>query len=126
MEQTIINFLEEVEAFGNKMNLIPLTNESQLTAIVNDSETVVLFKHSTRCSISNMAWKMFQQEWNNSETPVYCLDLLNYRSVSSAIALQFKIEHQSPQVLVIKNGACVYHATHQAIDAAIVQAALQN
>ena len=67
-----------------------------------------------------------QQEWNNSETPVYCLDLLNYRSVSNAIALQFEIEHQSPQVLVIKNGTCVYHATHQAIDAAIVQAALQN
>ena len=106
------------------MNLISLTSEAQLTDIVNDSTTVVLFKNSTRCSISNMAWKMFQQEWKNSETPVYCLDLLNYRSVSSAIALQFEIEHQSPQVLVIKNGSCVYHATHQAIDAAIVQAAL--
>lgn len=126
MEQTIINFLEEVEAFGNKMNLIALTNESQLTAIVNDSASVVLFKHSTRCSVSNMAWKMFQQEWNNNESPVYYLDLLNYRSVSNAIASQFQIEHESPQVLVIKNGVCVYHATHQAIDAAIVQAALQN
>lgn len=126
MEQTIINFLEEVEAFGNKMNLIALTNESQLTAIVNDSATVVLFKHSTRCSVSNMAWKMFQQEWNNNESPVYYLDLLNYRSVSNAIASQFQIEHESPQVLVIKNGVCVYHATHQAIDAAIVQAVLQN
>lgn len=108
------------------MNLIALTNESQLTAIVNDSATVVLFKHSTRCSVSNMAWKMFQQEWNNNESPVYYLDLLNYRSVSNAIASQFQIEHESPQVLVIKNGVCVYHATHQAIDAAIVQAALQN
>ena len=126
MEQTIINFLEEVEAFGNKMNLIALTNESQLTAIVNDSTSVVLFKHSTRCSVSNMAWKMFQQEWNNNESPVYYLDLLNYRSVSNAIASQLQIEHESPQVLVIKNGVCVYHATHQAIDAAIVQAALQN
>ncbi len=108
------------------MNLIALTNESQLTAIVNDSTSVVLFKHSTRCSVSNMAWKMFQQEWNNNESPVYYLDLLNYRSVSNAIASQFQIEHESPQVLVIKNGVCVYHATHQAIDAAIVQAALQN
>ena len=126
MEQTTISFLEAEEAFGNKMNLIHLTNESQLTDIVNDSTTVVLFKHSTRCSVSNMAWKMFQQEWNNADTPVYCLDLLNYRSLSNAIASQFQIEHESPQVLVIKNGACVYHATHQAIDAAIVQAALQN
>ena len=114
------------EAFGNKMNLIPLTNESQLTDLINDSLTVVLFKHSTRCSVSNMAWKMFQQEWNNADTPVYCLDLLNYRSLSNAIASQFQIEHESPHVLVIKNGACVYHATHQAIDAASVQAALQN
>lgn len=126
MEQTTISFLEAEEAFGNKMNLIPLTNESQLTDLINDSLTVVLFKHSTRCSVSNMAWKMFQQEWNNADTPVYCLDLLNYRSLSNAIASQFQIEHESPQVLVIKNGACVYHATHQAIDAAIVQAALQN
>lgn len=124
--QIIINSQEEVEAFGNKMNLIPLNDEAQLISIANGNEPVVLFKHSTRCSVSNMAWKMFQQEWNDSVFPVYYLDLLNFRSISNAIATQFQITHESPQVLVIKNGQCTYHASHQSIEAASVLAELNN
>ena len=48
------------------------------------------------------------------------MDLLNYREVSNQIATLFEVEHQSPQVLLIKDGACVYHASHNAIDAQAV------
>ena len=60
------------------------------------------------------------REWNNATINPYFLDLLNYREVSNKIATLFDIEHQSPQILLIKDGACVYHASHNAIDAQTV------
>ena len=80
----------------------------------------MVFKHSTRCSISIMVLNRFEREWNNTSVNSYFLDLLNYRDVSNQIATIFEVEHQSPQVLLIKNGTCVYHASHNAIDAQAV------
>lgn len=77
---------------------------------------VLFFKHSTRCSISTMVLKRFEREWNG-EAKLCFLDLLKYRAVSNQISEQFGVEHQSPQVLLIKDGVCVFHASHNAIDA---------
>ncbi|MGY8941387.1 MAG: bacillithiol system redox-active protein YtxJ [Flavobacteriales bacterium] len=78
---------------------------------------VVLFKHSTRCSISRLAKKLTEQQWDlPNEVHPYLLDLLNHRDVSEAIANQFQIHHESPQFLLIKNKTCVFHANHHHID----------
>jgi len=96
-----------------------LTSESQLEEITRKSfeKTQVIFKHSTRCSISSISMNKFVK---NYEVPVtdadlYYLDLLNYRSVSDEVGYKFQIQHQSPQVLVIKNGEAIYDASHYAI-----------
>lgn len=96
------------------MNWIPLTTEAQLDEIVQLSETkpTIIFKHSTRCSISSTALSRLERAWDAAETPAYYLDLIAYRPISSAIAEKFDIEHQSPQVLVINQGKCSYSATH--------------
>ena len=96
------------------MNWIPLTTEAQLEEIVQLSETkpTIIFKHSTRCSISSTALSRLERAWDAAETPAYYLDLIAYRPISSAIAEKFDIEHQSPQVLVINQGKCSYSATH--------------
>lgn len=96
------------------MNWIPLTSEAQLDEIVQLSETkpTIIFKHSTRCSISSTALSRLERAWDAAETPAYYLDLIAYRPISSAIAEKFDIEHQSPQVLVINQGKCSYSATH--------------
>lgn len=96
------------------MNWIPLTTEAQLDEIVQLSETkpTIIFKHSTRCSISSTALSRLERAWDAAETPAYYLDLIAYRPISSAIAKKFDIEHQSPQVLVINQGKCSYSATH--------------
>ena len=98
-----------------------LTEIKQLDSIVEESEEkpVVIFKHSTRCSISRMALKNFEREYNleESEATPYYLDLLQHRDISNEIAQKFQVIHQSPQLLLIKNGKSVYDASHSEIDA---------
>ena len=91
-----------------------LTTEAQLDEIVaaSNEQPILLFKHSTRCSISSTALGRLERAWDALETPAYLLDLINFRNISAAIAEKFNIEHQSPQILVINQGACTYTSTH--------------
>lgn len=79
---------------------------------------VILFKHSTKCSISRFVWNRFQQDYDipNEKAALYFLDLLAYRSVSNEVAEKFGVIHQSPQVIVIKDGKAIYDASHDEID----------
>lgn len=95
-----------------------LTESSQLDSILSDSDKqpVIIFKHSSRCAISGMAKDRMERQWPASEeTNVYFLDLLRYRSVSNEIAERMAVEHQSPQLLIISKGQCVYEASHSDI-----------
>jgi len=98
------------------MNWIVLTSESQLKDIIADVEhPAVIFKHSTRCSISSTALSRLERAWNEADVAplqAYYLDLLAYRSVSNKIADTFNVTHQSPQLLLIHEGKCVYNASH--------------
>ncbi|MDN4166246.1 bacillithiol system redox-active protein YtxJ [Cytophagales bacterium LB-30] len=79
---------------------------------------VLIFKHSTSCSISAMALNRLERTWTDAaseKVSPYYLDLLAYRPISSQIAQEFGIEHQSPQVLLIKNGVCIYDESHYGI-----------
>ncbi|MGA9637287.1 bacillithiol system redox-active protein YtxJ [Flavobacterium sp.] len=104
----------------SKVNWIELNDLAQLQEIVTLSEQnpVAIFKHSTRCSISRMALKQFENEFDSEEkvTP-YFLDLLEHRDISNEIASRFGVMHQSPQLIVIKNREAVYHVSHSDIDA---------
>lgn len=99
------------------MSWIALTSQAQLDEIVNKSaeKTQVIFKHSTRCSISSVAQQRLQKSKLPEEIDFYYLDLLSYRALSNQIAETFKVHHESPQVLVIKDGKCVYDESHLAI-----------
>jgi bacillithiol system protein YtxJ len=101
------------------MNWIPLENIGQLDAIKSATGHSILFKHSTRCSISLMAKRKFEFEWDAlpAETPIYFLDLIKHRDVSNAIADVFQVHHESPQLLLIKDGECIYETSHSDISA---------
>ncbi len=97
-----------------------LEDLGQLNEIINASEEkpVVIFKHSTRCSVSRMALKQFENEFNlQDKMDTYYLDLIENRAISNEIAIKFGVVHQSPQLLVIKNGKCIYNISHSDIDA---------
>lgn len=99
---------------------IDLNRMDQLDAIVEHSKTKpqLIFKHSTRCGISRMVISQFRKDYNlnDSQADLYYLDLLNHRDISSAIADRFNIVHESPQLLVVRNGIVVKHASHGGIN----------
>ncbi|MCS7028676.1 MAG: bacillithiol system redox-active protein YtxJ [Bacteroidia bacterium] len=96
-----------------------LVDISELDTIAKQSyqKPQLIFKHSTRCSISAMALDRLNRKWkfSSSEIEPYYLDLLQHRDISNQIAQQWEVPHQSPQVLVIKNNQCIYHASHNDI-----------
>lgn len=100
---------------------IPLTDAEQLRTIAQESHEhpVLIFKHSTTCSISAMAKAKLERQWPDAslpaDTPLYYLDLLRFRPISAQIASEFQVEHQSPQLLLIQDGECRYHASHMSI-----------
>ncbi|PVX47367.1 bacillithiol system protein YtxJ [Flavobacterium sp. 103] len=111
---------EEKKVTGSKINWIPLQFVGQLDEIAasSDEKPAVIFKHSTRCSISRFALKQFENEYAlEDKVDAYFLDLIEYRDVSNEIASRFQVVHQSPQLLLIKNGQSVYDASHSDIDA---------
>jgi bacillithiol system protein YtxJ len=111
---------ENQNSSTTKINWIPLTDIGQLDAIVLSSieKPVVIFKHSTRCSVSRMALKQFENEFDLEEkVDAYFLDLIEYRTVSNEIASRFDVFHQSPQLLLIKNGKSIYDVSHSEISA---------
>jgi bacillithiol system protein YtxJ len=99
------------------MNWNELTEESQVNEIKKQSaaQAVVIFKHSTRCSISGMAKSRLERAIAPEGVAFYCLDLIRYRTLSNKLAEEFGVHHESPQVLLIRNGACVYDESHNGI-----------
>jgi bacillithiol system protein YtxJ len=98
-----------------------LTSESQLEEIEKKSfkKPQLIFKHSTRCSISSISMNKFVANYSipEDDADIYYLDLLNYRSVSDEVGFKFQVMHQSPQIIVIKDGVAVYNASHYDIQA---------
>ena len=105
---------------------IPLTELSELDSIIARShiQPVAIFKHSTRCSISGMVKRAIERDWNlsDSELPIYYLDLLEYRPISDSIAQRLSVRHESPQLILIRDGKATYHAAHSEIDVAEMSA----
>lgn len=111
----------------SKINWNILNSEEQINNILADSEqvSVLIFKHSTRCSISTMAKNRIERDWDISEEKIktYYLDLISYRNVSNLISETLNVEHQSPQVIIVKNKKAIYNASHNSIS---VQSIKQN
>ena len=97
----------------------PLISVEEINTIkeISKNQSILIFKHSTRCGISRMIIKQFESLFNeeNKQLKVYYLDLLNFSEVSSKLSEVFQVIHQSPQLLVIKNGISIYNESHYEI-----------
>lgn len=100
------------------MNWIQLTSEFQLRDIkeLSKIKPQVIFKHSTRCSVSSMAKNRLERSASPGDIDFYFLDLIKHRDISNKVAESFDVYHESPQVLLIKNGGCVYEESHSGIN----------
>jgi bacillithiol system protein YtxJ len=101
-----------------------LESLSQLDEVIAQSHATpqIIFKHSTRCIISKMVLSQFEENLTAipEQVNLLLLDLLNHRDISNAIAMQLGVHHESPQVVVIKNGQAVFHESHHSIDATTI------
>lgn len=108
------------------MKWIELNSIEQLDAITAESahSPVLIYKHSTTCSISRTALDRLERNYKAEEmagVKAYYLDLLSHRDISNAVAQKFNIQHESPQALLIKNGKAAYSASHFEIDYRTIQ-----
>ena len=108
--------------------LIPwnrLTSVNQLIEIEKESfhQPIAIFKHSTRCGTSSMALRQFESQFETDNTSVklYFLDLLSFKDISNEIAIRFQVFHQSPQLIVLKDGNTIHHSSHYQIDADLLK-----
>lgn len=96
-----------------------LTEASQLESILEESKTkpVLIYKHSTRCGISSMALDRLERSWDEEGRAIkpYFLDLIAHRDISNIVAEMFNVYHQSPQIIVIKDGKAVFDESHMGI-----------
>lgn len=101
------------------MNWVQLTSQQQLADVKKAEGYSVIFKHSTRCSVSMMAKRTFERDGDviPENAALYFLDLIAYRDLSNQVAELFGVQHQSPQILLIKDGECVLEASHSDISA---------
>ena len=99
------------------MNWHPINSSEQLENIKSASFITpqVIFKHSTTCSISRMALDRFERAATPEKVDFHYLDLLNYKAISNEIATFFQVPHESPQIILIKNGECIYDESHYGI-----------
>lgn len=103
------------------MNWLIVSAEDQLDALNERSfdtsvSFVLLFKDSPRCIISTMAKDRIERKWEEaSKIPACYINVLLSRAVSNEVAKQYGVEHQSPQILLIKEGKCIYTASHSDI-----------
>lgn len=101
-----------------------IESEADLQKAVEESASkkVAIFKHSTRCFISQTVLKNFEKEVEQSDKEVsyYFLDLISYRSLSNKIADDFNVTHQSPQLIVLDKGKAVADASHQSISVSLI------
>lgn len=104
---------------GAKFYTLDTINQLDEIDAISTLKPVVIFKHSTRCSISRFALKQFDLAYNYEEEKIdwYLLDLLNHRDISNEIAHRYDVMHQSPQIIVIKDKKAIYHDSHDGIHA---------
>ncbi|MBK7763336.1 MAG: bacillithiol system redox-active protein YtxJ [Bacteroidetes bacterium] len=100
MDWKILSELKQIEQLSAESNLQP----------------IVIFKHSTRCSISSVAKARLERAQQPAGISFYYLDLLQHRDISNLLAERYSVYHESPQVLLIKNGECIYDESHNGID----------
>ncbi len=114
------------------MNWQKITSSEDLVKINQQSyyQKVLIFKHSTRCSISATVLSRLERSWKEEEAKhiiLFYLDLLSYRELSNQIATFYGVVHESPQVLLIDKGKCMYHASHFDINfAEIIHESMAN
>lgn len=98
------------------MNWITINSAEEVERISKSEEYAIIYKHSPRCMTSLMAYRKLKSDVSavpHINIPLYIVDVVSNRKESMNIATTFNVEHESPQILVVKNGECLFDASHE-------------
>ena len=111
---------EEKKSMSNELEWYNLSSIEDLNAALEYSyeQPILIFKHSTRCSISSSAIDRLKRNWNGEEVNIraFYLDLLSHRDISAEIAERLSVDHQSPQMIIVVQGVAIFNSSHMNID----------
>jgi len=107
-----------------------LTDELEVEKIIEASreQPQLIYKHSPTCGICAMAKDKIEQGFGeiSDKTGMYFVNVINARPASNAIEEKLQVRHESPQVLVLRNGECIWHTSHYSIKADTILEALKE
>ena len=110
--------------------LKPLSTIEDLDAAIaaSASRPVLIFKHSATCGTSAMAAEEIDDLAAAAPLPadIYVLRIQSARALSNEIERRFRVRHESPQILLIRDGTVVWSATHYRVTAAAIAAAVEQ
>ena len=98
-----------------KWHILETAVQWQQILAASKNRLQLIYKHSTRCAISSVVKKRLERSGVPADIDFYYLDLISFRSLSNTIAEDMLVQHESPQVLLIKDGKCIYNESHSAI-----------
>ena len=108
----------EWETVQNKDDFLQLENRYP-------DKWLLFFKHSTTCGLSSMALRQLQASWRPIDQLIpFKIHVQEHRHISNLIEHHFSILHESPQVLLIEQGKCIYHASHWQISFEKIRSAI--
>ena len=101
-----------------------IDDRAALDGLLADSKQkpVIVFKHSTACSISSRAYR----EMEKVEGQVNILEVQSAREISRELANLTGVRHETPQVIVLRDGKAVWNASHFDVKAAAVAKAVES
>lgn len=103
-----------------------LDSEEKVTKIIalSESKPQIILKHSISCPTSAMVKSRLERSPVIEQADYYLLDLWHNRSVSDLVAHRFGVRHESPQILIIRDGHCVYYESHYGITADAIKSSI--
>jgi bacillithiol system protein YtxJ len=112
------------------MELTPMVSVADLDAALTQSTTmpVLLFKHSDTCGISEMAFDEMRAHLQGRPFSV-CYGLITVqtgRHVSDEVVRRLGVRHESPQVILVRDGKVLWHASHHHVTAEEIESALRE
>ena len=113
-----------------KLNWILLERTAQIDDLVERSHSTpcLIFKHSTKCLISDVALGRLEKQWHFQTDQIipYFLDAIAFRPISKYICETFEEHHETPQILLIENGECILEANNMDIHVSEIEEMFEN
>jgi len=97
-----------------------ITSIEEWDKVMSDSASrqVIVLKHSTRCPVSASAleeYEAYLADKPNPDTDYYLVKVIESRPVSNKIAEDLGVVHQSPQMILVKDGKAVWNTSHWSV-----------